>query len=149
MKAVRNPTFAEDVRATFAAQGALRLVGAEIVLLEPGHCRLHVPFSDAVGQHHGYFHGGVIGLIADTAGGLAAMSLCESGVDVLTVEYKINFLTPARGVALVAAGHVVRSGRTLLVTRMEVDAVDASGNGACCAVGQQTIMAVPRERFGR
>jgi uncharacterized protein (TIGR00369 family) len=149
MKATRNPTFAEDVRATFLAQGALRLVGAELALVEPGHCRLRVPFSEAVTQQHGYFHGGVIGLVADTAGGLAAMTLCEADMDVLSVEYKINFLAPARGVALLAAGHVVRSGRTLLVTRMEVDAIDAAGHGTCCAVGQQTIMAVPRHRFAQ
>lgn len=149
MRTARNPTYAEDVRACLAAQGAMGSIGTEIALLEPGHCKLRVPFAPGVAQHHGAFHGGIIGLLADTAGGLAAMSLCEAGMDVVTVEYKMNFLAPARGVALVASGHVVRSGRTLLVTRMEVDAVDAEGAGTCCAVGQQTIMAVARDRYGR
>lgn len=149
MHAARNPTFAEAVRESFAAQGALRAIGAELVLVEPGHCRLRVPYSAAVTQHHGFFHGGVIGMAADVAGGMAAFSLCAAGMEVLTVEYKINFVAPASGVAIVASGHVVRSGRTLLVTRMEVDAVDAEGHGTCCAAGQQTIMALARERVGR
>ena len=148
MKSAPNPTFAQDVRRSFADQGALRLIGAELVLVEPGHCRIRVPNGETVTQHHGYFHGGVVGMAADVAGGLAAMTLCEAGMEVLSVEYKINFLAPGRGVAIVAAGHVVRSGRTLLVTRMEVDAIDAQGHGTCCAVGQQTIMAVARERIG-
>ena len=142
MNSARNPTYAEAVRACFAAQGALRPLGAELVLVEPGHCRIRIPYSAAATQHHGFFHGGIIGLLADTAGGLAALSLCEDGMEVLSVEYKINFLSPGKGVALVAAGHVVRAGRSLLVTRMEVDAIDAEGHGHCCAVGQQTIMAV-------
>jgi uncharacterized protein (TIGR00369 family) len=149
MRAAPNPTFAVAVRESFAAQGALRALGAELALIEPGHCRIRVPYSEAATQHHGLFHGGVIGIAADVAGGYAAMSLCEAGMEVLTVEYKINFLAPARGIAIVAAGHVVRAGRSLLVTRMEVDAIDAEGHGHCCAVAQQTIMAVARERIGR
>lgn len=141
-----NAAFAEAVRKSFADQGALHLIGAELLVVEPGLCRLRVPFSPSVAQHHGFFHGGVTGMLADTAGGLAALSLCAPGMDVLTVEYKINFVAPGRGVALVASGHVVRAGRTLLVTRMEVDAIAADGQAICCAVGQQTIMAVPRPR---
>ena len=86
-----------------------------------------MPYSEAVTQHHGFFHGGVIGMVADVAGGYAAMTLCEPGWQVLSVEYKINFITPAAGSAIIATGHVVRAGRALIVTRMEVGGVGAAG----------------------
>jgi uncharacterized protein (TIGR00369 family) len=145
----RTPDFENIVRDNFARQGALRIFDAELLSVSPGQCRIRVPYSERVTQHLGYFHGGVIGLAADVAGGMAALSLCEAGVEVLSVEYKINFLAPAQGVAIVAAAHVVRSGRTLLVTRMEVDAIDAEGKAHACAMATQTIMAVPTERVRR
>ncbi len=143
----RNPAFAEDVAASFASQGALRTIGAVLDAVEPGRCVIRVPYSEAVTQHHGFFHGGVIGMVADVAGGYAAMTLCEAGWQVLTVEYKINFIAPATGSAIVATGHVVRAGRQLTVTRMEVAALDAQGRARVCGVGQQTIMALPPEQF--
>lgn len=143
----RNPDFAADVAASFASQGALRAIGAVLEAIEPGRCVVRVPYSDAVTQHHGFFHGGVIGALADVAGGYAAMSLCEPGWQVLTVEYKINFIAPAAGSAIVATGHVVRAGRALTITRMEVSVLDAQGRGRGCAVAQQTIMALPPDRL--
>ncbi len=137
-----------NVAASFASQGALRTIGALLESVEPGRCILRVPYSEAVTQHHGFFHGGVIGMAADVAGGYAAMTLCEAGWQVLTVEYKINFIAPASGSAIVATGHVVRAGRQLIVARMEVAALDAAGRARVCAVGQQTIMALSAERFG-
>ncbi|MCW3474112.1 PaaI family thioesterase [Limobrevibacterium gyesilva] len=130
----RNPDFAEAVARSFASQGALRVIGAELAVIEPGLCRIRVPYSDAVTQQHGFFHGGVIATVADVAGGYAAMSLCEAGWEVLTVEYKINFVAPASGVAILASGEVVRSGRTLLVTKMDVAAIAADGTQKICAV---------------
>ena len=76
----RNPAFAEDVAASFASQGALRTIGAVLDAVEPGRCVIRVPYSEAVTQHHGFFHGGVIGMVADVAGGYAAMTLCEAGL---------------------------------------------------------------------
>ena len=143
----RNPDFAADIVASFASQGALRGIGAVLESIEPGRCVVRVPYFEAVTQHHGFFHGGVIGMVADVAGGYAAMSLCEPGWQVLTVEYKINFIAPAAGSAIVATGHVVRAGRALIVTRMEVAALDAQGRARVCAVAQQTIMTLPPERF--
>ena len=143
MSKPRNPDFAADVAASFASQGALRGIGAVLETIEPGRCVIRVPYAEAVTQHHGFFHGGVIGMAADGAGGYAAMSLCEPGWQVLTVEYKINFIAPAAGTAIVATGHVVRAGRALIVTRLEVSVLDAHGRARVCAVAQQTIMALP------
>jgi uncharacterized protein (TIGR00369 family) len=144
-----TPDLEAIVRENFSRQGALKIFSAELLSVGPGQCRIRIPYSERVTQHLGYFHGGVIGLAADVAGGMAALSLCEAGVEVLSVEYKINFLAPARGVAIVAAAQVVRSGRTLLVTRMEVNSIDADGNAHACAMATQTIMAVPAERVRR
>jgi uncharacterized protein (TIGR00369 family) len=117
-------------------------------MVEPGRCVVLLPYSEAVTQHHGFFHGGVIGMVADVAGGYAAMTLFEPGLQPLSVEYKINFIAPAAGRAIRASGHVVRAGRKLTVTRMEVAVLDASGRVRVCAVGQQTIMAVAPEELG-
>lgn len=145
----RNPDYAAVVRASFAAQGALRAVGAVLESVTPGACTIRLPYSDAATQQHGFFHGGVIGMLADVAGGYAAMSLLPPGWEVLSVEYKINFVAPAEGCALRASGRVLRAGRTLLVTAMDVVTVDESGAERACAVAQQTIMALGAERVRR
>jgi uncharacterized protein (TIGR00369 family) len=58
---------------------------------------IEVPFSDGVSQQHGFFHGSVTGAIGDSACGYAAMTLTPPGTEVLTIEYKVNFLSPAPG----------------------------------------------------
>jgi uncharacterized protein (TIGR00369 family) len=136
---VRNPSFREDIAASFARQGALALIGAELDAVEPGLCRVRLPVGPAISQHHGHVHGGIIGMLGDVAGGFAAMSLFDPSREILTVEYKINFLAPARGDCLVAEGRVVRAGRTLSVTAVEVHAQEG-GATKLCAVLQQTCM---------
>ena len=137
--APRDPDFAARIRESFAAQGALAALDARIVSLEAGLCAIRLPYGPAVTQQQGLFHGGVIATVADSAGGYAAMSLTPPGTQVVTVEYKINFLIPARGAALVATGRVLRSGRTLSVA--EVDVV-VEGAAETVAVAQQTIYAI-------
>jgi uncharacterized protein (TIGR00369 family) len=141
---VRNPDFRGDIRRSFARQGALRLIAAELVTIEPGRCVVRVPVEERVSQHHGHVHGGILGMIGDVAGGYAAMSLFDPGVEILTVEYKINFLRPARGDRLLAEGRVVRSGRSLTVTSVEVRC-ERGGEEQVCALLQQTCMPAPRE----
>ncbi|MBD0273440.1 MAG: PaaI family thioesterase [Acetobacteraceae bacterium] len=131
-----------EVRASFARQGLMRAIGAELSALGPGRCTVELPFSEAVGQQQGFFHGGVIGAVADTAGGYAAVTLLPAGSDVLTLEYKVNFLRPAAGGRLVAEGSVLRAGRSVSVTRVDVF-VEADGRRSLCAALQQSIMRVP------
>jgi uncharacterized protein (TIGR00369 family) len=140
MSKIRNPDYARDIAASFARQGALSLIGAELMEIGPGVCSVRLPITDKVRQHHGFVHGGFVATIADVAGGYAAMSLFEPGKEVLTVEYKINFLAPAEGSALVARARVIRSGRNLTVTQAEVATVQADGSELPCAVVQQTNM---------
>lgn len=133
-----------EVRASFARQGLMRGIGAALTALAPGRCTLELPFSDAVGQQQGFFHGGIIGALADTAGGYAAMTLLPPGSEVLTLEYKINFLRPAAGERLVAEGTVLRAGRSVSVTRVDVH-VAAGVRLLLCAALQQSIMRVAGE----
>ena len=130
-----DPRFAARVRDSFARQKAMALVGASLTDVQAGAVEISLPFRDDLTQQKGYVHGGILGMIADTACGYAAFSLMPAGCSLVTVEYKINILAPARG-SLVARGEVVRAGRTLTVARAEVYARD----GKHVASMQQTLM---------
>ena len=134
-----DPDFAERVRASFAKQHAMDLIQATLPLVEPGRTEIHLPHWSGVEQQHGFVHGGVVGMIADSAAGYAAMTLVSPSASVLTVEYKMNLVAPADGEKLIARGKVVRPGRTLVVTQAEVFAVKG-GKETLCALMQQTIM---------
>lgn len=136
---MRDLETAERVRASFDRQSAMRLIRATLPVVEPGRTEIHVPHWDGIEQQHGYVHGGVVGMIADSAAGYAAMTTAPAEATVLTVEYKMNLVAPADGEKLIARGEVVRPGRTLIVTRAEVFAVKA-GTETLCALMQQTIM---------
>ena len=85
-----------EVRASFARQGLMRTIGAELAALGPGRCTVEVPFSERVGQQQGFFHGGVIGAVADTAGGYAALSLLPFGSEVVTLQVQGQFPQASR-----------------------------------------------------
>jgi uncharacterized protein (TIGR00369 family) len=133
--APQDPHFASRVRESFGRQKAMALIGAALGMVEPGRVEVALPWRDDLTQQKGFIHGGIIGMIADTACGYAAFSLMPADCSLVTVEYKINILAPARG-ALVARGEVIRPGRTLTVTRGEVYAED----GKHVASMQQTLM---------
>jgi uncharacterized protein (TIGR00369 family) len=120
----RDPDFERRVRDSFARQGFLTHCGATIDAVAPGHVDLSVGRAASLTQQHGFFHGGLIATLADTAAGYAALSLMRADAGVLSVEFKLNFIAPARGERLVARGHVLRPGRTLTVCRADVEAVD-------------------------
>ena len=136
-----DPDFAERVRKSFDAQGIMDHIGATLTLIQPGVCEIELPYSDAVSQQYGFFHGGVIGTIADSAGGYAAFGLMDAEDGILTVEYKLNLMALADGDLLVARGRVLRAGRTLTVARAEVGVVK-NGVEVACAAMQQTLMRI-------
>lgn len=117
----------------------MALIRATLPVVEPGRTEIHLPHWDGIEQQHGFIHGGVVGMIADSAAGYAAMTLVPAEASVLTVEYKMNLMAPAEGERLIARGEVVRAGRTLIVTRAEVLAL-RDGAERLCALMQQTIM---------
>jgi len=136
-----DPDFAARVHASFLNQPAMTLIGATMPVIEAGYTEIHLPFKPEITQQHGFIHGGVVGMIADSAAGYAANTLTSADTGVLTVEYKLNLLAPADGQLLIAEGSVVRYGRTLIVTKAEVFAVK-DGKKTLCALMQQTIMAL-------
>ncbi|MGP3696311.1 PaaI family thioesterase [Rhodobacter sp. NSM] len=117
----------------------MALVRATLGLVETGRTEIHLPHWPGIEQQHGFIHGGVVGMIADSAAGYAAMTVAPEDASVLTVEYKMNLLSPADGDGLIARGEVVRAGRTLIVTKAEVMALH-EGRERLCALMQQTIM---------
>lgn len=139
--AAGNPEFRRAVDESFRSQSIMQLFGARLTLIEPGHVVIELPFDSRLTQHHGYLHAGVISTIGDNAGGFAGLTVMPPSSSVLTIEYKINFLAPGRGDLFRAEGHVLRAGRTLVITRFEITAVTATEE-ICCAVGQQSLMRV-------
>ena len=135
----RNPAYAERVQASFGRQKIMALIGAQLVRLEPGECEIHLPFKPEISQQHGYYHGGIIGTIADSAGGYAAFTLMPGDASVLTVEYKMNLLEPGEGELLIARGRVLKAGRTLMVARVDAGVVK-DGRETLCATLLQTLM---------
>lgn len=135
MNAPADPQFAARVRESFSRQKAMALIGASLGVVEPGYVEVALPWREDLTQQKGFVHGGILGMIADTACGYSAFSLMPADCSLVTVEYKINILTPARG-SLVAKGQVVKAGRTLTVARAEVYSED----GKHVASMQQTLM---------
>lgn len=134
-----DPEFAQRVRESFARQGAMRTVGATLTSVEPGYCSIELIPHPAVSQQHGYVHAGIVAAIVDSAGGYAGFTLFPVDASVLTVEFKLNLLAPAKGERLVAEGFVVKSGRTLTITRGEVHGIE-HGRRTLVALMQQTLM---------
>lgn len=130
-----DPAYESRVRASFGRQKAMSHVGASLAAVAPGRVEIRLPFRDELTQQKGYVHGGIIGMIADSAAGYAAFSLMPASASLVTVEYKMNILAPGRG-TLVARGEVLKPGRTLTVARAEVYSED----GKHVASMQQTLM---------
>ena len=127
------------VRDSFARQGAMKLLGADITEVAPGYCAIALAPRPELSQQHGYVHAGIVSAIADTAGGYAGFTLFPEDASVLTVEFKLNLLAPAKGERIIAEGFVVKPGRRLAITRGEVHA-EEGGKRTLVALMQQTLM---------
>jgi len=139
---VRNPDYQQHTRANFESQGFMHHLGIEMTKLLPGYCELQLPFRDELAQQHGYFHGGVIATMADVSGGYAAFTLLETGITNVTVEFKLNLLSPAVGQRLVARGTVVKAGRVLTISKSDVLCVNSEEQEKLCATSLATYMAL-------
>src|SRR6478736_1726897 len=95
MNAPADPHFASRIRESFTRQKAMALIGASLGTVMPGAVEITLPFRDDLTQQKGYIHGGIIGMIADSAAGYAAYSLMPADCSLVTVEYKVNILAPA------------------------------------------------------
>ena len=138
----------QRIQSSFERQGMMQHLGARLVRVEPGLCEVALPYSDRVTQQQGGFHGGAMGALADIAGGYAALTVVPEGMEVTTVEYKINFLAAFQGGELRATGRVLKAGKRIIVTTADVVHAGAQADGTVkvidCAVMQQTLVPVPK-----
>jgi uncharacterized protein (TIGR00369 family) len=134
-----DPHFERRIRESFERQKVMALIGAQLGEVAPGRVTIELPFRPDLVQQHGHVHAGIVGTIADSAGGYAGYTLMPAGSSVLSVEYRMHLLAPAGGERLVATGQVVRAGRTLTVCELEVEAI-RDGTRVRCAWGSQTLI---------
>lgn len=117
----------QSIKESFAAQGLMATLGAELALVQDGEVHIAMPFSLALSQQLGYIHAGAITSIVDSACGYAARTRASAGHDIVSAEFKVNFLRPALGKRFLAIGRVENAGRTLAVCRGEVRAYADDG----------------------
>ena len=115
-----NPSFAAEVKDSFEKQAVMRSFGAELVDVAPGVVQILLPYRTDLTQQNGYLHAGIVTTIADSACGYAAYSLMPPNSAVLSVEFKVNLLRPAKGEEFLAVAEVLKPGRTLTVVRADV-----------------------------
>jgi uncharacterized protein (TIGR00369 family) len=103
------------IKESFSKQGFMETLGAEIILIEKGKVIIQCPFHSKLSQQNDFFHAGVMTSIVDSACGYAAYTMMPNQSDVLTVEFKINFLKPANTNNIYAIGTVIQAGRKLVI----------------------------------
>lgn len=110
-----DPQFAQRIKDSFAQQAAMRSLGVSLTGVEPGFVTLHMPFNADFTQHNGFMHAGIITTALDSACGYAAFSLMPASKNVLSIEFKMNLLSPARGGEFLFEARVLKAGRTITV----------------------------------
>ncbi|MTJ80859.1 MAG: PaaI family thioesterase [Telmatospirillum sp.] len=137
----KDPNYVERVTASFGRQAAMTTLGIEISHLAPGEIELSMPLIEAYTQQHGFMHAGIVATALDSAGGYAAFSLFPDDAAVLTVEFKINLLAPAKGQRFLFRSKVLKPGRTLTVCEGHAYALD-NGREKLIASMSSTLMAL-------
>lgn len=140
----------ERMRANFSKQGFLIHSGAFLGKVKEGEVEIILPFCDQVNQHHGFFHGGAIATIADSASGAATQTLLDENASVLTTEFKINFVAPAVGEQLVARGRVIKHGKTLTICQSDVFSQTGDRENIVeklVATALLTMMSIPNDKI--
>ena len=127
-----DPDFETRVRESFARQKLMTTIGANLTEVAPGRVIIEMPFNEKFTQQHEFIHAGIVTAVVDSACGYAAFSLMPADAEVLSIEYKVNFLSPAVGEKFVARGQVVKAGRTITVCEGDLTAIN---------VGKEKIVA--------
>ena len=139
-----NPSFVTEVEASFAKQAVMSIIGAKLTRVEPGIVEISLPYRTDLTQQNGYLHAGIVTTIADSACGYAAYTLMAQGSEVLSVEFKVNLLRPARGRSFIAVAQVLKPGRTLTVVRADVFANGEQQERELVATMLGTMMCLSR-----
>ncbi len=140
---VQDPDYDARVRRNFANQQAMATLRISLARVEPGELELQMGYDAKFSQQNGFLHAGVISAALDTACGLASYTLMPAQADILTVEFKINLLAPARGQLFRFVGSVVKPGRTLVIAEGRAFASD-DGREKLIATMSATMMTMQR-----
>lgn len=119
-----DPNYAARVRSSFEKQNVMKTIGAVLTGVAPGEVVIELSYDASLTQQHGYLHAGIATTVVDSACGYAAYTLMAPDSEVLTIEYKVNFMAPARGERFKGIGKVLRSGKTITVCSGDVVAVE-------------------------
>src|SRR5215204_5019394 len=135
----QDADFGNRIQKSFSNQRVMTLLGAELKTVEPGIVEIELASRDDLTQQDGFMHAGIVTTVLDSACGYAAYSLMPAGTSVLSVEFKVNLLAPARGNLITARAEVKRSGRTLTICT-----ADAFADGNICATMLATMICLDR-----
>ena len=130
------------VRTSFERQQIMKTIGAELTRVNAGEVEIEMPYRADLTQQHGFLHAGIISTALDSACGYAAYSVMPADAAVLTIEFKVNLLSPGRGERFLFRGSVTKPGRTIIVADGQAYAYDAEGNAKMVATMTATIMVV-------
>jgi uncharacterized protein (TIGR00369 family) len=136
-----DDAYAARVRSSFALQGAMGTLGASLVDIAPGRVVIELPWAAALSQQHGFLHAGMVATALDSACGYAGFTLMPEGAGVLTIEFKINLLAPAKGQRFRMVGEVIKPGRTITVTEGRAYAIDDGREKLIATLGA-TLMTI-------
>ena len=136
------PDFSGRIARSFGKQAAMRLIGAELTRIEHGTVEIELPFDEKLTQQHGFLHAGVISAVLDTACGYAAYSVIDADAAILTIEFKVNLMSPGRGERFLFRGEVTKPGSTIIVSDGRGYAIRADGPAKLIASMTGTMMVV-------
>ena len=131
--------FKSKVEQSFKDQKFMAYINARLVKVEKGICYIELPYNENLTQQNGFIHAGIISTLADNAAGYAAFSVMEKDSAILTVEFKINLMSPAIGDHFLAKSEVLKHGKNLTICRSEVFGIK-NGVEKICAAAQSTLM---------
>ncbi|MBK8458680.1 MAG: PaaI family thioesterase [Phyllobacteriaceae bacterium] len=134
--------FETRVRESFARQAIMRTLNARLTKISPGIVEIEMPFDENHTQQHGFLHAGIVATILDSACGYAAYTLMPIDAAILTIEFKVNLLAPAKGEKFLVRGEVTKPGRTILVSDGRAYALTADGDVKLVATMTGTLMTV-------
>jgi uncharacterized protein (TIGR00369 family) len=137
----KHQDYAAKVEKSFAEQAVMETIGASIVSISPGAVEIEFPYRSSLTQQNGFIHAGIVSTVLDSACGYAAFSLMPQDASVLTIEFKINLLSPAKGDRFRGYGRVKKAGRTISVAEAELYAFSDQGR-KLVATMVGTLMAV-------
>ena len=144
----KDPLYVQRVRSSFAQQGAMQTLGARLGHLAPGAVDIKIEWAQGLTQQHGFLHAGVVATALDSACGYAAFTLMAASAEVLTIEFKINLLAPARGTHFRMEGRVLKPGRNISVCEGRANAISAGQEKLIASMSCTLMAATGRTDIG-